>query len=69
MVKTASSNPTVKEHLRAIYPDREMLTTSELAKAFSVRPETVHRSHSMQGGYLGLTPIKLANRRLLWPLA
>ncbi|HEY4072860.1 MAG TPA: hypothetical protein VGM52_07140 [Herbaspirillum sp.] len=32
-----------------------------------VKPQTVRKSYSIKGTYLGVVPTKLANGRLLWP--
>ena len=46
-----------------------MFTTSEFADTIRVRPETIRRGYCVNGHYLGLRPLKLPNRRLLWPKA
>jgi hypothetical protein len=43
------------------------MTTEEVAKLFKVRPNTIRVSLCRFGHYLGIQPIKLPNRRLLWP--
>lgn len=43
------------------------LSTAELANLFHVRPETVRRAYCLRGAYMGLRPLKLPNRKLLWP--
>ena len=43
------------------------LSTAELADLLHVRPETIRRAYCLQGAYMGLRPIKLPNRKLLWP--
>lgn len=42
------------------------LTTEVLAEKFGVRPQTPRAGYCRDRHYLGLVPIKLANRRLLW---
>ncbi len=42
------------------------LSTEELAAAAKVAPQTIRAALCRQGHYLGLRPVKLANRRLLW---
>jgi len=45
------------------------LSTEDVAARLLVRPQTVRRSLCVNGHFLGLRPIKLANRRLLWDAA
>ena len=45
------------------------LSTDELAAKFHVRPQTIRSGLCRNGHYLGLRPIKLGNRLLLWPAA
>ncbi len=45
----------------------EHLTTEEFARRLGVKSHTVRRSLCVKGHYLGVRPIKLPNRRLLWP--
>ena len=40
--------------------------TAELAKRFNVEPGTVRSSLCLHGHYMGLRPIKLPNRLLVW---
>lgn len=42
-------------------------TTREVAETFHVQPESVRRSLCLNGHYMGYTPVKLPNGRLLWP--
>ena len=44
----------------------EYLSTEELAQDLKVKSATVRRGLCVDGHYLGLKPIKLANGRLLW---
>ncbi len=44
-------------------------TTDEAAAILGVMPHTLRAGMCRAGHYLGLKPIKLANRRLLWPAA
>ncbi|HQM43918.1 MAG TPA: hypothetical protein PLI72_09275 [Smithellaceae bacterium] len=46
--------------------DGKKITTEELAGKLKVKPGTVRRGYCLDGHYLGLKPIKLPNRRLLW---
>lgn len=43
------------------------LTTAELADLLKIRPQTLHKGLCLHGHYLGLKPLKMPNRRLLWP--
>lgn len=49
--------------------NEERLKTKELAKLFGVESDTIRRGYCVNGHYLGLKPLKLSNRRLLWPKA
>lgn len=42
------------------------LDTAEAAAVLRVKPQTIRRGLCMDGHYLGLRPVKLANGRLLW---
>lgn len=58
-------------NLRIIHSPRD-LGTSELAvllqsKGLSVKPASIRRAHCIKGEYLGITPRKLPNGRLIWP--
>lgn len=44
------------------------IDTKTIARMFGVKPASIHRSLSVRGHYLGLTPIKLKNKRLMWRL-
>jgi len=58
-------------NLKNLYPSGLPTTcsTEKLADILGVRPQTVRRGFCLSGHYLGLIPVKLGNRRLLWPLA
>ncbi len=45
------------------------ISTEELAARLLVREQTIRAGLCRDGHYLGLRPIKLANRRLLWDAA
>ena len=47
--------------------NKENLTTIEAAKIVGVQPATLRTAVWRDGAYYGITPIKLPNRRLLWP--
>lgn len=53
---------------RAVINHRK-LTTEELAAVLRVAPQTIRAALCRQGHYLGLKPIKLPNRKLLWDAA
>lgn len=42
-------------------------TTKEIALMLRVESQTIRRSLCINGHYLGLKPLKLPNKRLLWP--
>lgn len=42
------------------------LSTEELAALGKVRPQSIRASLCRHGHWLGLRPVKLANRRLVW---
>jgi len=46
---------------------KTLLSTNELARALCVKPDTIRRSYCVQGHYMGLSPRKLPNARLVWP--
>ncbi|WP_289019568.1 hypothetical protein [Desulfobacter postgatei] len=56
---------------KQIKPDEmnidDLITTQEVARLLGVTPGTVRRGLCVNGHYLGLRPIKLPNRRLMWP--
>ena len=45
----------------------EYWNTEEFAKQYKVKPATVRRSLCLNGHYMGVTPLKMPNYRLLWP--
>ena len=49
--------------------EKRHLTTNELARELGVQPSTVRRALCTRGHYMGIRPIKLPNRRLLWSAA
>jgi hypothetical protein len=44
-------------------------STEEFATQLKVQPQTIRAGYCRDGHYLNLRPIKLLNRRLLWPAA
>lgn len=43
------------------------LSTNEIAEKLKVKPDSVRHGLCADGHYLGIRPIKLSNRRLMWP--
>lgn len=43
------------------------MTTEEFAEAVGMSPQTLRKRYSQTGSYFSVRPIKLPNRRLLWP--
>ncbi|HKR44775.1 MAG TPA: hypothetical protein VJU59_34735 [Paraburkholderia sp.] len=43
------------------------LTTDELAAELGMSAQSIRKRYSQTGSYFDLRPIKLPNRRLLWP--
>lgn len=46
--------------------DEKSFTTGSFAKFVGVQPETIRRALCVDGHYLGIRPVKLPNRRLIW---
>ncbi len=44
----------------------QMWTTEDVAIALCVKPQTIRAALCRSGHYMGLRPLKLPNRRLLW---
>lgn len=44
-----------------------MLSTEEVAQVARLLPGSIRSAVCRQGHWLGLKPVKLPNRRLLWP--
>lgn len=65
LVSISTQNETIKLNVN---PHRKHLTTEELAKGLDVMPQTILKHHNANGHYYGVRPIKLANKRLAWPL-
>ena len=65
MLTTTTTVPTThRTDVGAIHRD---YTTEEAAALLGVRPQTLRAGMCRAGHYLGIMPVKLANRRLLWP--
>ena len=47
--------------------NEKLVNTREFAEIVRVKPGTILRAVCTQGHYLGIKPLKLKNRRLLWP--
>lgn len=50
---------------QSVSADRK-LSTEELAAAAKIKPESIRSAYCRDGHWLGLRPVKLPNRRLLW---
>ncbi len=48
-------------------PHSDRLTTEQLADLFHVCPGSIRSALCRNGEWMGLRPIKLPNRMLLWP--
>ena len=46
---------------------KRLLTTGELALGLGMSAQSIRKRYSQTGSYFQLQPIKLPNRRLLWP--
>lgn len=57
---------TANENPRDVLP-KAALTTSEVAALTRTRPKSITAALSRDGHFCGLKPIRLPNRRLLWP--
>jgi hypothetical protein len=55
------------DQLAAISKNRPRLTTEELAVLLALRPQSIRKRYCETGAYFCLRPIKMPNRRLLWP--
>ncbi|VTU31037.1 hypothetical protein SRS16CHR_04798 [Variovorax sp. SRS16] len=47
--------------------DHFRLTTDQFAAQQLVEPQTVRKQYSASGSYHGVRPVRLRNRKLLWP--
>jgi hypothetical protein len=47
--------------------NNRLLTTDELAAELGLSAQSIRKRYSQTGSYFDLRPIKLPNRRLLWP--
>jgi hypothetical protein len=55
-----------KKAVRFDQTETSYLTTRELAELLRVEAATIRRGLCVNGHYMGLKPLKLPNRRLLW---
>ena len=44
-------------------------STKVLAEHLKIKPQTIRAAFCRDGHYYGLRPVKMPNRRLLWPAA
>jgi hypothetical protein len=44
-----------------------LMTTEQLAAALGLKPQSIRKRYCETGAYFCLRPIKLPNRRLMWP--
>ena len=58
-----ATEPKSTSHIEVVYK----LTTEEFAAEHRVRPQTVRKRYAATGTYCGVAPLRLPNRRLLWP--
>ncbi|MFM0158029.1 DNA-binding protein [Paraburkholderia sediminicola] len=54
-------------HLVATAPTLPGLSTEELAAQLTLRPQSIRKRYCKTGAYYCLRPVKLPNRRLMWP--
>ena len=47
--------------------ERFCLSTEQFADRYLVAPQTVRKQLSQSGSYFGVRPLRLPNRKLLWP--
>ena len=45
----------------------QYIPTEQFAALYGVKSDTVRRNLCIKGHFLGVKPLKLGNRRLLWP--
>lgn len=43
------------------------ITTEKLADQLFLQPQSIRKRYSATGTYHGVRPVKLPNRRLMWP--
>lgn len=47
--------------------EQSHITTKQLAFLLGVNPDTIRRGLCVNGHYMGLKPVKMPNRMLMWP--
>lgn len=55
------------QRMRACASVNRLLTTDELAAELGMSAQSIRKRYSQTGSYFKLRPVKLPNRRLLWP--
>lgn len=55
------------QHSPARFGTNRLLTTDELAAELGMSAQSIRKRYSQTGSYFDLRPVKLPNRRLLWP--
>lgn len=50
-------------------PTPAFLPTEQFAAVMGLKPDTLRRALCVDGHWCGVRPLKLANKRLMWPLA
>lgn len=63
----ASSRKSAARVPMPIPENRDFLSTDEFAAVMAVDPQSIRKRYSSDGSYHGVRPIKLPNRRVLWP--
>lgn len=48
-------------------PQHPPHSTESLADLLHIQPQSIRAAYCRHGHYLGMVPVKLPNRRLLWP--
>lgn len=58
----------IPKGLQALAGTRDLITTSEFALIFNIRPQTVRKNYCLSGEVYGIRPSKIGGR-LLWSVA
>jgi hypothetical protein len=61
------NNEELPKGLALLAGNRDLVTTTELAKAFNISSQTVRKNYCLTGNCYGIKPTKLGNK-LLWPV-
>jgi hypothetical protein len=64
----ASPRKSVARVPMPIPENRDFLSTEEFAAVMALDSQSIRKRYSSEGSYHGVRPIKLANRRVLWPV-